>query len=45
VQPVATDTKEFYKYLGWQRVGTTKAPAKAASPFFDAYLLALHAKP
>ncbi|MGH3864800.1 MAG: hypothetical protein ACRDQ4_01460 [Pseudonocardiaceae bacterium] len=45
VQPVATDTKEFYEYLGWQRVGTTKAPAGAVSPFFDVYLLPLHAKP
>jgi hypothetical protein len=45
VQPVATDTKEFYECLGWQRVGTTKAPAGAVSPFFDVYLLPLHAKP
>ncbi|MGH3479191.1 MAG: GNAT family N-acetyltransferase [Nocardioidaceae bacterium] len=45
VQPVATDTKEFYAYLGWQWVGTTKAPAGAVAPFFDLYLLPLHAKP
>lgn len=45
VQPVATDTKEFYEHLGWQRVGTTKAPEGAVSPFFDVYLLPLHAKP
>lgn len=45
VQPVATDTKEFYEYLGWQRVGTTKAPAGAVSPFFDVYLLPLHTTP
>lgn len=45
VQPVATDTKEFYEHLGWQRVGTTKAPEGAASPFFDVYLLPLHATP
>ncbi len=44
VQPVATDTKEFYAYLGWQWVGTTKAPAGAVAPFFDLYLLPLHAK-
>ena len=37
VQPVATDTEEFYDHLGWQRVGTTKAPAGAVSPFFDVY--------
>jgi ribosomal protein S18 acetylase RimI-like enzyme len=45
VQPVAADTKEFYEHLGWQRVGTTKAPEGAVSPFFDVYLLQLHAKP
>lgn len=45
VQPVATDTKEFYEHLGWQRVGTTKAPDGAPSPFFDVYLLQLRAKP
>ena len=45
VQPVATDTKEFYDHLGWQRVGTTKAPAGAVSPFFDVYLLPLHTNP
>lgn len=44
VQPVATDTKEFYEHLGWQQVGTTKAPKGAVSPFFDVYLQ-LHAKP
>jgi ribosomal protein S18 acetylase RimI-like enzyme len=45
VQPVATDTKAFYDHLGWQRVGTTQAPAGAVSPFFDVYLLPLHANP
>lgn len=45
MQPVATDTKEFYEHLGWQRVGTMKAPDGAVSPFFDVYLLQLHAKP
>lgn len=45
VQPVATDTKEFYDHLGWQKVGTTKAPVGAVSPFFDVYLLPLHTKP
>jgi ribosomal protein S18 acetylase RimI-like enzyme len=45
VQPVATDTKTFYDHLGWQRLGTTKAPAGAVSPFFDVYLLPLQAKP
>lgn len=45
VQPVATDTKEFYEHCSWQRVGTTKAPEGAVSPFFDVYLLQLHVKP
>jgi ribosomal protein S18 acetylase RimI-like enzyme len=45
VQPVATDTKAFYDHLGWQRLGTTKAPAGAVSPFFDVYLLPVQAKP
>ncbi len=45
VQPVATDTKAFYEHLSWRRVGTMKAPAGAVSPFFDFYLLSLHAKP
>jgi ribosomal protein S18 acetylase RimI-like enzyme len=45
VQPVATDTKEFYDHLGWQWVGTTQAPVGAVSPFFDVYLLPLHANP
>lgn len=45
VQPVATDTKAFYDHLGWQRLGTTEAPAGAVSPFFDVYLLPLHTKP
>lgn len=45
VQPVATDTKEFYEHLGWQQVGATKAPDGAVSPFFDVYLLQLHAEP
>jgi ribosomal protein S18 acetylase RimI-like enzyme len=45
VQPVATDTKEFYDHLGWQRVGTIQAPTGAVSSFFDVYLLPLHAKP
>jgi ribosomal protein S18 acetylase RimI-like enzyme len=45
VQPAATDTKEFYTHLGWQRLGTTQAPAGAVSPFFDVYLLPLDAKP
>jgi ribosomal protein S18 acetylase RimI-like enzyme len=44
VQPVATDTKEFYEHLGWQRMGTTRAPAGAVSPYFDVYLFPLHAK-
>jgi len=45
VQPVATDTKDFYDHLGWQRLGTTKAPAGAVSPFFDVSLLPLQTKP
>lgn len=45
VQPVATDTKEFYAHLGWQRLGTTQAPTGAVSPFFDVYLLPLHINP
>jgi GNAT superfamily N-acetyltransferase len=45
VQPVATDTKEFYDHLGWLRLGTTKAPAEAVAPFFDVYLLPLQTKP
>ncbi|MGH3767089.1 MAG: GNAT family N-acetyltransferase [Pseudonocardiaceae bacterium] len=45
VQPIATDTKQFYAHLGWQRLGTTRAPAGAVSPFFDVYLLPLHANP
>lgn len=45
VQPVATDTKQFYAHLGWQRLGTTRAPAGAVSPFFDVYLLPLHTNP
>jgi ribosomal protein S18 acetylase RimI-like enzyme len=45
VQPVATDTKAFYDHLGWQRLGTTKAPVGAVAPFFDVYLLPLQAKP
>jgi GNAT superfamily N-acetyltransferase len=45
VQPVATDTKEFYAYLGWRRLGTTQAPVGAVAPFFDVYLLPLHANP
>lgn len=45
VQPIATDTKELYEHLGWQLIGTTKAPTGAVSPFFDVYLLALHANP
>jgi ribosomal protein S18 acetylase RimI-like enzyme len=44
VQPVAADTKEFYDHLGWQRLGTTKAPAGAVAPFFDVYLLTLQTK-
>ncbi|MGH3794690.1 MAG: GNAT family N-acetyltransferase [Pseudonocardiaceae bacterium] len=45
VQPVATDTKQFYAHLGWQRLGTTRAPAGAVSLFFDVYLLPLHTNP
>lgn len=45
VQPVATDTKEFYAYLGWEVLGTTRAPAGAVSPFFDVYLLPLRTNP
>jgi ribosomal protein S18 acetylase RimI-like enzyme len=45
VQPVAIDTKEFYDHLGWQQLGTTKAPAGAVAPFFDVYLLPLQTKP
>jgi ribosomal protein S18 acetylase RimI-like enzyme len=45
VQPVAADTKAFYDHLGWQRLGTTKAPAGAVSPFFDVYLLPFQTKP
>ncbi|MGH4008092.1 MAG: GNAT family N-acetyltransferase [Pseudonocardiaceae bacterium] len=43
VQLVAIDTKEFCEHLGWQRVGTIKAPDRAVSPFFDMYLLQLSA--
>ena len=45
VQPIATDTKQFYAHLGWQRLGSTRAPVGAVSPFFDVYLLSLHTNP
>jgi len=45
VQPVAEDTKTFYAHLGWQLVGTAKAPPQAVSPLFDLYVLPLHLTP
>jgi ribosomal protein S18 acetylase RimI-like enzyme len=45
VQPVATNTKEFYEHLGWQKVGSTAAASGAVAPYFDLYLKPLHVNP
>jgi len=45
VQPVAMDTKAFYAHLGWELVGTAKAPPAAVSPLFDLYVLTLQPTP
>lgn len=39
VQPVATETKNFYEHLGWRKVATTRAASGAVSPYFDLYVL------
>jgi len=45
VQPTAAETQAIYKHWGWQYLGRKVALPGAVSPFWDVYVLPLHAKP